>query len=280
MDTPNIENLLISYYDGKATADEVQKIESWIKSSEENHRMAMDVYTLLLMTDTQQVTESINLKEELSKVKGRMPKNKYHISWWNRIQRIAVILIIPMAITIFLLYNQSKPVLPVQAQIFEVRTQPGMITSFRLPDSTLVYLNSGSVLQYPSFFTDRAREITLSGEAYFEVTKDAKRKFIVSTPGKSKVEVLGTRFNLEAFSDMDEVITTLVEGKVKFSYEKDGHGYKMLMQPGQKVIYNNKDGRILSYDTYGEAELAWKDNKVIFEKNAIRNSIAYAEKAL
>lgn len=76
-----IEDLLISYYDGKATADEIQEIEAWIKLSDENKKKAMDIYTLLLMTDTQQVTEKMDMDEELSKVKGRMQENKYHISW-------------------------------------------------------------------------------------------------------------------------------------------------------------------------------------------------------
>ena len=256
-----IEDLLISYYDGKATADEIQEIEAWIKLSDENKKKAMDIYTLLLMTDTQQITEKMDMNEELSKVKGRMQENKYHISWWGWIQRAAVALLIPMAITILVLLNQPQSTAPVHAQIFEVRTQPGMITSFRLPDSTLVYLNSGSVLKYPSIFTGNIREVSLNGEAYFEVAKDPEHKFIVSTPQKSKVEVLGTHFNLEAFDEMDEVITTLVEGKVEFVYEKDGQGSKILMRPGQKVIYNNKDGQILSYNTNGESELAWMDQE-------------------
>lgn len=61
-----------------------------------------------------------------------------------------------------------------------------MITSFRLPDSTLVYLNSGSVLKYPSIFTGNIREVSLNGEAYFEVAKDPEHKFIVSTPQNLK----------------------------------------------------------------------------------------------
>ena len=253
-----IEDLLISYYDGKATADEIQEIEAWIKLSDENKKKAMDIYTLLLMTDTQQITEKMDMNEELSKVKGRMQENKYHISWWGWIQRAAVALLIPMAITILVLLNQPQSTAPVHAQIFEVRTQPGMIISFRLPDSTLVYLNSGSVLKYPSIFTGNIREVSLNGEAYFEVAKDPEHKFIVSTPQKSKVEVLGTHFNLEAFDEMDEVITTLVEGKVEFVYEKDGQG--------------------LSYNTNGESELAWMDQKVIFDKTPFKAALHILKK--
>ena len=114
-----IEDLLISYYDGKATADEIQEIEAWIKLSDENKKKAMDIYTLLLMTDTQQITEKMDMNEELSKVKGRMQENKYHISWWGWIQRAAVALLIPMAITILVLLNQPQSTAPVHAQIFE-----------------------------------------------------------------------------------------------------------------------------------------------------------------
>lgn len=278
MDYSNIEDLLISYYDGKATADEVREIEAWIKLSDDNKKKAKDIYTLLLMADTQQITENMDLNEELSKVKGQMQENKHHIPWWNWMQRLAVVLLIPMAITIFVLLQRPESGPSVYAEILEVRTQPGMITSFRLPDSTLVYLNSGSVLKYPSVFTGDIREVSLSGEAYFEVAKDPEHKFIVSTPKSSKVEVLGTHFNLEAFDDMDEVITTLVEGKVEFVYEKDGQGNKMLMSPGQKVIYNNKDGQILSYHTNGESELAWMDQKVIFDKTPFKAALHILKK--
>lgn len=266
IDSSDIENLLINYYDGKATADEIREIEIWMKLSDDNYKKAMDIYTLLLLVDTQQVDESMDLKEELSKVKGRMREGKYRISWWSWTQRIAVVLIIPMIITLFVLYHQSRSVFPVHAQILELRTQPGMVASFRLPDSTLVYLNSGSVLQYPSIFADDLREVSLSGEAYFEVAKDPERKFIVSTPSKSRVEVLGTHFNLEAFADMDEVIATLVEGKVEFVYEKGGHGYRVLMEPGRKVVYNNKNGQVKQYSTDGESELSWIEQKLVFSK--------------
>ena len=278
MDYSNIEDLLISYYDGKATADEVREIEAWIKSSDGNKKKAIDIYTLLLMTDAQQVAENIDLNEELTKVKGHMQGSKYHIPWWSWMQRVAVFLLIPMTITIFILLYQSGSAAPIRTQLYEIRTQPGMITSFRLPDSTLVYLNSGSVLKYPSAFTGDIREVSLDGEAYFDVTKDSTRKFIVSTLQNSKVEVLGTHFNLEAFDEMDEVITTLVEGKVEFVYEKDGQGSKILMRPGQKVIYNNKDGQILSYNTNGESELAWMDQKIIFDKTPFKAALHILKK--
>ena len=273
MDYSNIEDLLISYYDGKATADEVREIEAWIKSSDGNKKKAIDIYTLLLMTDAQQVAENIDLNEELTKVKGHMQGSKYHIPWWSWMQRVAVFLLIPMTITIFILLYQSGSAAPVRTQLYEVRTQPGMLTSLSLPDRTLVYLNSGSVLKYPSAFTGDIREVSLDGEAYFDVTKDSTRKFIVSTLQNSKVEVLGTRFNLEAFGNMDEVTTMLIEGKVEFIYQQAGTKRKVTMKPGQKTIYNKKNEDILLKSTNGESELSWKDMKMIFDRTPMRDAL-------
>lgn len=269
----NIEDLLIRYYDGQTTADEMQEIEAWLKMSDDNKQKAKDVYTLLLAADTKSAADMMDMEEELANVKKRMKATGRPIAWWKWMQRAAAILFIPMAATILILLNQPESASSVYVQMLEVQTQPGVVTSFRLPDSTLVYLNSASTLRYPSVFTGDTREINLCGEAYFDVTKDPGHKFIVSTPHHSKVEVLGTRFNLEAFDDMDEVITTLVEGKVEFTYRKAGDEQKMVMEPGQKTIYNRKNEEIRVKNTTGESELSWKDKKVIFDRTPLQEAL-------
>jgi Fe2+-dicitrate sensor, membrane component len=278
MDKMNQENLLIKYYDGNATEEEVREIEAWIRMSDENYKKAKEIYTLLLAADTKLVTDKIDMEKELSMVKAQAKRAGRCIFWWKSVQRFAAIMFIPMAITIFLLLSRPAPDSAADAQILEVRTLPGMVTSFRLPDSTLVYLNSSSSLRYPSVFTGDTREVSLSGEAYFDVTKNPDRKFIISTSQNSKVEVLGTRFNLEAFDDMDEVITTLVEGKVEFVYQKADSKRKMVMNPGQKIVYNKKDGHVLLKHTSGESELSWKDMKVVFNQTPLADALHMLEK--
>lgn len=273
MDKTDLDNLLIKYYDGSATEDEVRQIEAWIRMSDDNHKKAMEIYTLLLAVDTKHAVDDMDIEKELSMLKMQMKETSYHITWMKWMQRFAAIMFIPMAITIFVLLNQSTPDSTTYAQILEVRSQPGIVTSFKLPDSTLVYLNSNSILRYPSVFTGNIREVSLTGEAYFNVSKDPARRFIVSTPQNSKVEVLGTRFNLEAFDDMDEVITTLVEGKVEFFYQKSGKEQKMIMRPGQKTVYNKKNEQIMIQDTNGESELSWKDMKVIFDRTSLKDAL-------
>lgn len=144
MDKMNQENLLIKYYDGNATEEEVREIEAWIRMSDENYKKAKEIYTLLLAADTKLVTDKIDMEKELSMVKAQAKRAGRRIFWWKSVQRFAAIMFIPMAITIFLLLSRPAPDSAADAQMLEVRTLPGMVTSFRLPDSTLVYLNSSS----------------------------------------------------------------------------------------------------------------------------------------
>ncbi len=76
----------------------------------------------------------------------------------------------------------------------------------------------GITLSYPSRFDNDTRNVTLQGEAYFEVAKNPEKKFIVSTSHQSQIEVLGTHFNVEAYEKEDRISATLVEGKIGFIY--------------------------------------------------------------
>jgi transmembrane sensor len=84
-----------------------------------------------------------------------------------------------------------------------------------LPDQSVVWLNAGSSIKYPTAFTGNTREVEMTGEAYFEVTKDAAKPFRVKVNKQLDVEVLGTHFNVNAYEDEEAIKTTLLEGKVK-----------------------------------------------------------------
>jgi transmembrane sensor len=102
-----------------------------------------------------------------------------------------------------------------------LQTSNGEQTQIRLPDGTVVYLNSASSLRYPASFTKLSkRTVELSGEGYFKVSKDKSHPFIVKT-GKQDVEVLGTEFNINSYANEPVIRTTLLEGSVKVSGENN-----------------------------------------------------------
>jgi len=130
-----------------------------------------------------------------------------------------------------------------------------------LADGTRVYLNAMSSFKYPVKFSGKYREVELSGEAYFQVTKDASRPFIVKTTAIN-IEVLGTSFNLNAYENTERIVTTLVDGSVKIdSHIKNG---SQLLVPEEQAIFDIKSGLTEIKKVDVNLYTAWKDGNFIF----------------
>ena len=257
-----MENLLLSYYEGETTEDETALVEKWLEASEENRRTARQVQTLGLAADMAQISSRLDVKKALEDVHRKMKQkkvNRYRVLF-RGMQRAAAILFIPLVISWSILYWSRDGQ---EIQMMEVRTNPGMTTSVKLPDGTEVVLNSSSLLRYPSQFADDKREVKLVGEAFFSVAKDEK-KFIVGTLNKSKIVVHGTKFNIEAYKESKKVQTTLVSGKVSFSYVNNGGRNDVMMQPGQKVVYDIVQEKVVVEKANVDVETSWKDGYLIF----------------
>lgn len=269
-----IEELLPRYCEGMVTEEERQSVEEWMDASEENRQVAKQIHMLYLATDTMNVLKKLDTELALVKVKDRMMDNK-KTTWWAWAQRAAAVLFIPLFVT-FLVQNLGSH--QELAQMIEVKTNPGMTTSLVLPDSTVVYLNSESSLSYPSRFDGDIRKVTLKGEAYFDVTKDPKKRFIVSTSHQTQIEVLGTRFNVEAYEKDTDVAATLVEGKVCFLFKTGNQSERFFLEPGQKLVYNSTDSKLQLYNTTCESEIAWKDGKIVFNNTSLEEALRMLEK--
>ena len=253
----NIEELLFSYCEGKLSGDERKHVEEWISASKENEKLAKAVHELYWAADTLSVMDKVDADKALKKAKGKLVRRKFKtVFLWA--ERAAAIMFIPL-LSAYLLQIKNTDV--VEARMMEIRTNPGMTTAFVLPDGTNVSLNSGSVLRYPEFFSEDKREVELIGEAFFDVTKDPNKRFVVKTTGDERVEVLGTSFNMEAFPGDSILSTTLLEGKVRFVSDTGS----VQMNPGEKLVYNNKTSKAKLTKTNGEAETAWKYGKIIFD---------------
>ncbi|WP_294471054.1 FecR family protein [uncultured Bacteroides sp.] len=276
-DKNKIEELLPRYCEGLATDEERRQVETWMDESEENRRIAKQIHTLYLSADTIQVMKKVDTEKALLKVKSRMSGNKNkRAMWWQWAQRAAAVLFIPLLVTLFIQnFGADEHEL---AQMMEVKTNPGMMTSLTLPDGTVVFLNSESTLSYPSQFDGETRNVTLQGEAYFEVAKNPEKKFIVSTSHQSQIEVLGTHFNVEAYEKEERISATLVEGKIGFIFKQGDVSKKVLMEPGQKLVYDSKDSKVQLYATTGESETAWKEGKIIFKNTPLEEGLRMLEK--
>jgi ferric-dicitrate binding protein FerR (iron transport regulator) len=141
-----------------------------------------------------------------------------------------------------------------------IETPVGGKYQLNLADGSKVWLNSSSSLRFPIFFSEDNREVELKGEAYFEVSKDSKRKFSVRS-GIQTVEVLGTQFNINAYSDEKSIKTTLFEGEIRVIDLKTNHS--KLLKPGEQ---SNIDQSIEIKRIDTQTEIAWKEGYFHFKK--------------
>lgn len=145
-----------------------------------------------------------------------------------------------------------------------IRVPRGAEYNLQLSDNTRVFLNSGSSLRYPVRFTGNVREVFLSGEGYFEVTKDATRPFVVKAE-EVEVRVLGTSFNVNAYPEENVIETTLVNGKVQVD-----HGTKEnVLTPGMQLVYDRINGISNVREVDIEVYTSWKDGYYYFKRESL-----------
>ena len=142
----------------------------------------------------------------------------------------------------------------------EIATKKGSKSNIKLPDGTQVWLNADSKLVYKENFSGATREVTLTGEAYFDVAHDSSHPFIIHT-GKASIRVLGTAFNIRNYPQDKSMETTLMRGKIEISFI-DRPGEKIIMKPLEKLIVQ-KDNDAPGKPTPGKPLTANPGNNIL-----------------
>ena len=164
----------------------------------------------------------------------------------------SILMLLSLGYYFFDVYTTDQP-LPKMVAI-ETETQQRLYII--LPDSTGVWLNSDSRLEYPEKFSKDTRKVLLTGEAYFDVVSDLSKPFIVQT-SQINVKVLGTTFNVTAYEQDYEVTTTLVEGKIELMLNNEHSQATTILYPKQQATIN-KESNSLSVKTVNpETYISW-----------------------
>ncbi|HEY4206426.1 MAG TPA: FecR domain-containing protein [Puia sp.] len=165
---------------------------------------------------------------------------------------------------------------PVGATANEVTTKRGSVSRVTLPDGTQVWLNSDSKLSYLGDFT-KVREVSLSGEAFFDVAKDESRPFIIHTD-KINVRVLGTAFNVKSYPADEAVEATLIRGKIEVTFN-DRPTEKIILKPNERLVVSSgrKAKPVMTLDNITPirdsivAQTAWIQNEIAFSDESLLN---------
>lgn len=189
---------------------------------------------------------------------------------YENFAKVAAILIVPIILyTAYIQFFEVNQALhEATSQLVTVNSQSGTVTNLRLPDGSMVWLNAGSSISYPNQFNGSTREVSLTGEAYFEVVKNKNRPMIVSA-GNVHLKVYGTAFNVNAFSTEQFVQITLVEGSVSLSSSLGKFNAKdeFFIEPGQTVTFNEGSKKLVVQNEDPFFYTAWKDGLLVFKNN-------------
>ncbi len=199
---------------------------------------------------------------------------------YNRILRKRFITALAIAATIAVLITVSGLFIIGQNQVFrktytENIAPKGQKSHVILPDGSKVFLNSGSVIRYDNFFGKKYRKLQLTGEAYFEVQRNEKLPFIISTTDV-EVEVIGTKFNIMAYPE-DEIVETIVtEGSV--SVTEIHNQSSLMLSANQKATFHKKSQILLLNDVNPSPYTSWKNNLLTFDNENFADVIKKLER--
>ena len=280
------KKILIKYLNNNCTDKEFEELADWLENetaTDIGKYWSYDYWKIfeadLKKRDEKKYSALLDkIHHEINLKRGKDADAKVidfsKIAKW--LSRAAAILFIPLLGVVFYLLSNSNlqmnnfTDLSFAVDSLEIIAPIGSRTVVQLSDGTEVNLNYGSKIKYPRNFTGDTREITLSGEAYFDVAHNPDKPFIVKA-GKLNVKALGTEFNVNAYPDDDIIATTLVEGKVIIEKILPDNKIGLIgtIVPDQHLIYNSKTGKISSNQVNVEDYIAWKEGKLVFDNTPI-----------
>lgn len=152
--------------------------------------------------------------------------------------------------------------------VLNLETPRGGEFKVTLEDGTEVWLNAQSQLRYPESFEGKERRVSLEGEAYFKVAKDAEKPFFVESGGQV-VRVLGTEFNINSYGDDDNVYTTLVTGSVALKPQNERVG-ELVLTPGHQAIYDKTDRHADVRTVDAGIITSWRTGSFVFENQTLQ----------
>lgn len=260
---PEFRKLLDAYLNGKATPQE-QELLNKFYASYENDLARED-----LGQDQAQTGDKI-----FAGVTARIHKRHFRAKLYTRYLPVAAAVSLLIVVLSFFL-NENPPVQSETTSVVQhVRfTRDGQKLSLKLSDGTQVKLNAGSAIQFPEQFTGTTREVTLFGEAYFEVESDPDKPFVVHTE-QARTTVVGTTFNIKALQGSSTEVT-LVEGKVRVAsaFNAGGRAVEITLKPNQQAIVETGSSTITTRKIDAQRLVAWKDNVLEFENTSLDKAV-------
>ena len=257
-------DIVRKYLNGKFSLSDKRIVDEFFENDQYSSELNDVLKEYWERTSTHSAENSKNLAGILDKINHQIllrsiqNTNKLKILW-QFYSRVAAVLLLP--ILLFSVYNSlNNDVKSNSNQWVEIHSPYGARTRFSLPDGSTGWLNSGSIIRYPTQFSS-GRLVSLNGEAYFDVVKNPNSPFIVDA-NSVKIKVLGTSFNVISY-DHDSISEVIVaSGKVEVS--ASGHILASKLLPTERLILNRSKNHFSKSTVDVQNYISWKTGKLIF----------------
>jgi len=272
----HIDLIIANYLSGEASETETEELFGWIGESPANKRLFEENKRIWekspsFFADPEVASDREKIKDQIIHQLSK-PAKKVRLSSW--VYRVAAILALPVMLGIGWYLGSGRNT--AETAMCEVTAPKGQISKCVLADGTQIWLNAGTTIKYDPNLKGNLREVKLDGEAYFKVSKNKHKPFVVSTK-YAQIKVLGTIFNLKAYSGDNNVETTLEEGSVEFSL--NGSSVKPVeMKPGEQIVFNSSENKLTRGKVETYLHTAWKDGKYVFKDADLKTIIAELER--
>jgi transmembrane sensor len=254
MPQQRIYELIARQLSGEATPAELEELHTWMRQHGED-QYVHDILSGYWSQHPDLLQEEENDEEERFQrilratatpddnysVTEMTPAKTFRMRRWLSYAAAVVVL----AGSTFFIYRYAMGKSPdelkvVAGALSEVVARPGSRSKLVLPDGTQVWLNAKSRITYQSNFNQALREVNLEGEAFFDVTHNAERPFIVHTSGID-IKVLGTAFNVKSYASDETIEATLLRGSIEVVKHNDPAAPKVILRPNEKLVFNKKE---------------------------------------
>ncbi len=258
------QRLIIRHLSGETDPEEEQLLRAWCKQSERN-QLEYEALRKAWRLGGQE-THFPDPDKVYARIHTRIEQEDWKtttFAWRPYLPAAAIISLFLLSTLLLWMY---QPFFSDQ-HLQQAQTRKGEQQQLRLPDGTIVYLNTESSLQFPLSFDEEERRVILDGEAFFDVARDTLKPFIIELP-EGKIRVLGTSFNVKAYAEDSKIETTVSSGKVAFLHP-DEKVEATLIQPNEKLSYSKAEKQVSKEITEVAPNLAWMENKIVFQAQTL-----------
>ncbi len=267
---------ILKYLKNELDSLEKRDMIEWIRSSSENHKKFNILKAEYVASAFKEIPNNNNdffFERFINRTKKRKLSKLLFVS-----ASVVILFSFIWSFNFSDTTNESSPTISETSEKtnpqFSFITLKGDNKEFYLPDGSKITLNVDSELTYPKEFNDSIREVSLIGEAFFDIKRNVNKPFIVNT-SSIKIKVLGTSFNVKSYDTDKKVETTLVTGKVELIKDEET---PIILAPSQKAVFHKKENTIKIEEVNAPDIIAWKTGKLIFNKTSLEEVVVDLER--